>query len=56
MSGCCMTPASRWAASTKLAAYLGVDVATVEGWLQGFGHPPDGVFLRCADLLQGGQA
>ena len=35
----------------KLAEYLGVDVATVESWLQGQGHPPDSVFLRCSDLL-----
>jgi transcriptional regulator with XRE-family HTH domain len=35
----------------KLAEYLGVDVATIEAWLQGRGQPPDAVFLRCADLL-----
>jgi hypothetical protein len=35
----------------KLAEYLGVDVATVEAWLQGRGLPPDEVFLRCHDLL-----
>jgi hypothetical protein len=35
----------------KLAQYLGVDVATIEAWLQGLGQPPDDIFLRCADLL-----
>ena len=35
----------------KLAEYLGVDVDAVEDWLQGRGHPPDEVFLRCHDLL-----
>ena len=34
-----------------LAAYLGVDVDLVEGWLKGVGQPPDWVFLRCTDLL-----
>lgn len=36
----------------KLAAYLGVSVATVEGWLNGKGRPPDEVFLRCLDLVE----
>lgn len=40
----------------KLAQYLGVDVRSVDDWLNGRGHPPDEVFLRCADLLQGQQA
>jgi hypothetical protein len=35
----------------ELAEFLDVDVATVEAWLQGLGHPSDEVFLRCADLL-----
>jgi hypothetical protein len=35
----------------KLAQFLGVDVASIEAWLQGLGHPPDEIFLRCADLL-----
>ena len=37
----------------KLAHYLGVDVHTVNAWLNGIGHPPDEVFLRCVDLVQG---
>jgi hypothetical protein len=37
----------------KLAEFLGVEVKTVEDWLQGIGQPPDSVFLRCADLLHG---
>jgi hypothetical protein len=36
-----------------LAAYLGVDVAQIEAWLNGIGQPPDAVFLRCIDLLDG---
>lgn len=36
----------------KLAAYLGVSVAQVEGWLNGQSRPPDDVFLRCIDLLE----
>ena len=35
----------------RLAAYLGVGVDLVEGWLKGIGQPPDWVFLRCTDLL-----
>jgi DNA-binding transcriptional regulator YdaS (Cro superfamily) len=35
----------------KLAEYLGVQVAMVEQWLKGVGKPPDGIFLRCADLI-----
>ena len=36
----------------ELAAYLGVPVAQVEGWLNGRGSPPDDVFLRCLDLIE----
>lgn len=36
----------------KLAAYLGVSVARLEGWLNGNGRPPDSVFLRCVDLVE----
>jgi hypothetical protein len=36
----------------KLAKALGVDVAAIEAWLNGDGHPPDWVFLRCTDILQ----
>ena len=36
----------------KLAAYLGVPVEVVEGWLNGQGYPPDAVFLRCVDLVE----
>lgn len=36
----------------KLAAWLGVPVALVEDWLNGRGHPPDAVFLRCVDLVE----
>ncbi|HEY2337064.1 MAG TPA: hypothetical protein VGI18_06845 [Burkholderiales bacterium] len=39
----------------KLAEFLGVAVKTVEDWLQGIGHPPDAVFLRCADLVRGAE-
>jgi hypothetical protein len=35
-----------------LATYLNVDVARVDDWLNGRGHPPAEVFLRCADLLE----
>jgi DNA-binding transcriptional regulator YiaG len=36
----------------KLAAYLGVPMRLVEAWLNGRGHPPDSVFLRCLDLVE----
>ena len=36
----------------KLAAYLGVPVERVEGWLNGRGTPPDSVLLRCLDLIE----
>ncbi len=36
----------------KLAAYLGVPVRLIEDWLNGRGHPPDSVFLRCVDLVE----
>ena len=34
-----------------LAQYLGVSVVLVDGWLNGRGHPPPDIFLRCTDLL-----
>lgn len=37
----------------KLAAYLGVDAGVVDDWLNGRGRPPDAIFLRCVDLVQG---
>jgi DNA-binding transcriptional regulator YiaG len=37
----------------KLAEYLGVTVNLVEDWLNGKGRPPDSVFLRCIDVLEG---
>ena len=37
----------------KLAEYLGVNVSTISAWLNGNGRPPDSVFLRCVDLLDG---
>ncbi len=37
----------------KLAQYLGVEVRLVERWLKGLAQPPDAVFLRCLDLVQG---
>jgi DNA-binding transcriptional regulator YdaS (Cro superfamily) len=40
----------------KLAVYLGVEVETIEAWLNGQGHPPDHVFLRCTDLLEGARS
>jgi hypothetical protein len=36
----------------KLAAFLGVPVERIEGWLNGRGSPPDAVFLRCLDLVE----
>jgi hypothetical protein len=36
----------------KLAEYLGVDVRSIENWLNGIGYPPDSVFLRCTDLIE----
>ena len=36
----------------KLAACLGVSVGQVEAWLNGRGHPPDDVFLRCVDIVE----
>lgn len=36
-----------------LAAFLGVDVESVERWLNGGGTPPDWVFLKCTDLIMG---
>ena len=40
----------------QLAEYLGISVSIVSDWLNGNGRPPDSVFLRCVDLLQGGIA
>lgn len=37
----------------KLAEYLGVSVETIDDWLNGKGRPPDSVFLRCVDVLDG---
>jgi hypothetical protein len=37
----------------KLAAYLGVDAGAIDDWLNGRGRPPDEIFLRCVDLVQG---
>jgi hypothetical protein len=36
----------------RLAAYLGVSVQDVEGWLNGRDVPPDAMFLRCVDVVQ----
>jgi hypothetical protein len=36
----------------KLAEFLGVEVESVDAWLNGRGWPPDHVFLRCTDLLE----
>ena len=36
----------------KLAQHLGVDVETIEAWLNGQSLPPDHVFLRCIDLIE----
>lgn len=36
----------------KLAAFLGVSVEVIEGWLNGRSRPPDSVFLRCLDLVE----
>jgi hypothetical protein len=35
----------------KLAEYLGVTAAAVDGWLRGISRPPDRVFLRCVDVI-----
>jgi hypothetical protein len=40
----------------KLAEYLGVAVHLIEDWLNGKSRPPDAVFLRCVDVLDGGRA
>ena len=37
----------------KLAEYLGLSVRIVNDWLNGKGRPPDSVFLRCVDVLEG---
>jgi DNA-binding transcriptional regulator YiaG len=37
----------------RLADYLGISVRIVNDWLNGKGRPPDSVFLRCVDLLEG---
>lgn len=34
-----------------LRDYLGVSMVQLRFWMQGHGKPPDGVFLRIADLL-----
>jgi hypothetical protein len=36
-----------------LAAYLNVPVGLVDSWLKGRSTPPDEVFLKCLDLLDG---
>ena len=37
----------------KLADYLDVSISLVDSWLKGRGIPPDDVFLKCLDLLDG---
>lgn len=34
-----------------MAKHLGVTVGQVDDWLNGRGHPPEEIFLQCADLL-----
>ena len=36
-----------------LAEYLDVTVSLVDSWLKGRGQPPDEIFLKCLDLLDG---
>lgn len=36
-----------------LAEHLGVSQGLIHMWLIGHGHPPDDVFLKCVDLLEG---
>ena len=35
------------------ADHLGVSLRVIHMWLTGHGHPPDDVFLKCVDLLEG---
>ena len=37
----------------KLAECLGLSVRIINDWLNGKGRPPDSVFLRCVDVLEG---
>jgi len=36
----------------KLAEFLGIDEWLVSRWLQGLGHPPDFLILRCTEELE----
>ena len=36
-----------------LAHHLGLALGLIRMWLKGQGHPPDDVFLKCVDLLEG---
>jgi hypothetical protein len=44
--------AGRWGASINWPAISG----WTSDWLNGIGLPPDAIFLRCVDLIQGDSA
>ena len=39
----------------KLAQFLDIDEWLVSRWLQGLGHPPDFVHLRCTEQIESGK-
>jgi len=36
----------------ELAEFLGIDVWLVSRWLEGLGHPPDFIHLRCTERIE----
>lgn len=39
----------------KLSEFLDIEAWLVARWLEGLGHPPDFIFLRCEELIESGQ-
>ena len=39
----------------KLSEFLDIEAWLVARWLEGLGHPPDFIFLRCEELIASGQ-
>lgn len=42
----------RLGGEVQLSEYLDVPLTLVHAWLKGRKTPPDGVFLRCLDLIE----
>ncbi len=39
----------------QLAEFLDIEAWLLTRWLEGLGHPPDYVFLRCTELIESRQ-